>query len=373
MEQQHGCSSGTSAAPRRKGALGSQMLPSCGSYMRRNRIRHVLQQMPTLPEQPPASTMPQHGVEGNLPSSSSSGGGGNGVGREESSSGAGVAPGSAPTIVDDILRLQRRCQVAAEQQRALGGALLRRAVLQTSAAELPCAPPKRQPRPDQRMTQAQLKQRWLAQQPWFLDWDKRLAQVGRGLLGGGTAAVLCTALDQLAGAVHSRRLPVLPLPVLSPAYFHSASPQVADALRPLRFALLDASCFAGQEEPVAVGALARILQAVAGARAACMQHAACSPCCVTPCICMCKPAGTALAAGRSLTAITSGVLTSTLPPACRRTQVPAVTVAVHPAAQPAAAWPPGLNIHWGRLPGAPPATLQGPVPALCAGERLASS
>ncbi len=41
--------------------------------------------------------------------------------------------------------------------------------------------------------------------------------------------------------------------------------QVAAALHPLRFALLDASCFEGLEEPVAVGAMSRILQAVSGA------------------------------------------------------------------------------------------------------------
>lgn len=81
-------------------------------------------------------------------------------------------------IVDDILRLQRRCQAAAEQQRVLAGALLRRTVLHASSDDLPCAPPKRPPRPGQRMTQAQLKRQWLEQQPWFLNWDKRLAQVG---------------------------------------------------------------------------------------------------------------------------------------------------------------------------------------------------
>ena len=40
---------------------------------------------------------------------------------------------------------------------------------------------------------------------------------------------------------------------------------MADALRPLSFALLDASCFEQVEESVAVGALTRILQAVSGA------------------------------------------------------------------------------------------------------------
>lgn len=40
--------------------------------------------------------------------------------------------------------------------------------------------------------------------------------------------------------------------------------QVAAALRPLRFALLDAACFAGLPEPAALEALSRLLQAVSG-------------------------------------------------------------------------------------------------------------
>ncbi|PRW56165.1 tRNA(Ile)-lysidine synthase [Chlorella sorokiniana] len=99
-----------------------------------------------------------------------------------------------------------------DAQASSGGSLESQA---SQHEELPSAPRKRQPRPRQRMTQAQLKRQWLEQQPWFLNWDKRLEQV-------------------------------------------------ADALRPLRFALLDASCFAGLDEPVAVGALSRILQAVSG-------------------------------------------------------------------------------------------------------------
>lgn len=39
---------------------------------------------------------------------------------------------------------------------------------------------------------------------------------------------------------------------------------MAYALRGMRYALLDASCFEGLQEPTAVGALARMLQAVAG-------------------------------------------------------------------------------------------------------------
>ncbi len=165
----------------------------------RNRIRHVLQQMPTLPdgahlglagggaEQPPASGGPQQIKAAAQPSSSSSFSSSlerHSMQQDGSSSPAEPSTSSStPTIVDDILRLQRRCQAAAEQQRMLGGALLRRAVLHTSAEELPCAPPKQQPKPGQRMTQAQLKRQWLEQQPWFLNWDKRLAQVGCGAAG----------------------------------------------------------------------------------------------------------------------------------------------------------------------------------------------
>ena len=148
--------------------------------LRRNRIRHVLQQMPTLPEG--AHLGLAGGGAGQPPVGSSS--------SSSSSSSAGVASSdSVPSIIDDILRLQQRCQAAAEQQRALGGALLRRAVQHTSAEDLPCAPPKRPLNMRQKLTQAQLKRQWLERQPWFLNWDRRLAEV-RQLLGCGGAHAL---------------------------------------------------------------------------------------------------------------------------------------------------------------------------------------
>lgn len=164
----------------------SRSLSHC--YCCRNRIRHVLQQVPTLPAgpdlglatsgvaQPPAATTLQQGEPASQLSSSSSSHSSSSSSRVEQQD--STSSSGAPMIVGDILRLQRRCQAAAEQQRVLAGALLRRAVLHASSDELPCAPPKRPPRPGQRMTQAQLKRQWLEQQPWFLNWDKRLAQVG---------------------------------------------------------------------------------------------------------------------------------------------------------------------------------------------------
>lgn len=63
------------------------------------------------------------------------------------------------------------------------------------------------------------RQQWLDQQPWYIDWGQRLGQV-------------------------------------------------AHSLRALPYALLDARFFMGAQQAVAVGALGRVLQAVAGARAA---------------------------------------------------------------------------------------------------------
>lgn len=105
-----------------------------------------------------------------------------------------------------------------QQQAATAERLLRSAVLHTSLPDLPCQPkqpPRPQPRPGRRLPPAEMKRQWLKQQPWYADWEARLELVAR-------------------------------------------------TLRPLPFALLDAACFAGLEEPLAVGALSRLLHAVSG-------------------------------------------------------------------------------------------------------------
>lgn len=94
------------------------------------------------------------------------------------------------SIIEDILRLQARCEAAMQRQQALGDRLLRRALVHTSAAGLPGQNTPKQPQqpaqqqqqeqgeqPQRRRTQAMLKQEWLRQQPWYVDWETRLSQV----------------------------------------------------------------------------------------------------------------------------------------------------------------------------------------------------
>lgn len=136
-------------------------------------------------EQPPAGGGAQQDDATELPSSSGSGLEGSSLGvRGSSSSLEDGSSSGAPSIIEDILRLQRRCAAATERQAALGDSLLRRAVLRTSV-ELPVAPQRQKPDASRRMSQAELKQQWLETQPWYLNWDRRLTQVG--VPGGGVS------------------------------------------------------------------------------------------------------------------------------------------------------------------------------------------
>lgn len=206
----------------------------------RNRIRHVLQQVPTTPpfdteSQVAAAPSTGHGEE---------------AGSDEVP-GSGSAGGS---VVADILLLQRRCEQAAEWQQAQGDRLLFRAVLHTSCDELPRQEPghadkQAQPRSrtgaEQQRQQSAAAAKWeyARQQPWFIDWPRRLAQVSH-------VALVCAFL-------FSRRLP--------PCSFHPPLPlQAAEVLQPLPYVLLCTRSLARAQELVALGAVSRVLHAVSG-------------------------------------------------------------------------------------------------------------
>ena len=188
----------------------------------RNRIRHVLRQMPSLADRSGGDN-----ATGSSGGGSSSGGSerlaGTGAGRpaapatiwqeeievpergsgsssSSDSSATGTGGSDGQSIVEDLLLLQRRCQAAGQQQQMLSDQVLQWAVLRTSCPDLPTRPREEQQagqpllvRPGREMSEAQLeawrrrqqrrqaesavRHAWRSQQPWFIDWDARLTLV----------------------------------------------------------------------------------------------------------------------------------------------------------------------------------------------------
>ena len=164
-----------------------------------------------LPE--PALALQPNGFDNSSGSSSSSGGssgssssssweGAAGLFLDPSSSGGG---GSARlAIADDLLRLQQRCEAAMQRQHALADQVLSLALVKTSSPQLhPLSRAAHQGweevvrsheiqtvhrlHPTRALTlptgtspeQRERRRHHLDQQPWFIDWGQRLAQVRR--------------------------------------------------------------------------------------------------------------------------------------------------------------------------------------------------
>lgn len=159
---------------------------------RRNRIRHVLQQMPESP--PDEEALAAAAAEAEARSSSSSSWSSVGIWEAEADAAAGFRSNSSSSdgtpIVQDILRLQRRCDAAMQWQQLQGDFYLERAVLRSNRKGLPRWSEKSAwqylpPPPQLRNRWARKAQKaygwqedWLEQQPWYIDWEERLAQVG---------------------------------------------------------------------------------------------------------------------------------------------------------------------------------------------------